>query len=165
MIIFRILLFISLSLLIFFGWLSIFLGFSIIPISRISPFIDYKTGIFGFSIWALVLFLFSLEKRVFSEGGGIDIQGEYGSIKITRDAIEDVIGGIEIDGIDELSCKVSIRGKIVDLRVFASCFSPSIEGIGDAVNKEIDKAMSLLMIKDYRKVVVINHIKKRRGLK
>lgn len=160
-VLFRISLFVSLAFLVFLGWFLIFLGFNIIPIGIISPFIDYRMGISGFFIWAIVILVFSLEQRLFYSEDGIDING---SIRITKSAIIDLINGIEIDGIDELACKVSIRNKIVELKINASCFSSSIEGLADSINKEIDEAMKELLIKDYKKMVYINHIKKRRKL-
>lgn len=162
--IFRISLFISLAFLIFLGWILIFLGFGIIPTSVISPFIDYKIAIFGFFMWFLALVLFSFEKKLFCRDDGIDIDGKYGSIRITKSAIRDLIRQIEIDGVDELLGKVSIRNRKVDLKIRATCFLPSISGIAENINKEIDEIMKELLITDYRKMVYINHIKKRRKL-
>ncbi len=162
--IFRISLFISFLILIFLGWTLVFLGLGIIPIAKISPFIDKKIAISGFVIWGLVLFLLSLEKNLFHSDDVVNIEGEYGSIKITKDAIRDVIKGIEIDGIDEITCKVTIKGKMVNLKILATSFSHSMEGIADSINKEIDSTMNGLMIKDYKKIVYINHIKKGRKL-
>lgn len=158
---FKISLFISCVLLILCGWVLIFLGFGIIPINIISSLIGHKIAILGFFMWAVVIFIFSLEQKLFFSSDGIDI-GD--SIRITRSAIIDIIKAIEIDGIDELTCKVSIRNKVVELKINATCFSSFIEGIPEAINKEIDKAMKELLITDYRKMVYINHIKKRRKL-
>ncbi|MEW6679697.1 MAG: hypothetical protein AB1297_01575 [bacterium] len=163
-IIFRISLFILVFFLIVLGWLFVLLGFNVLPIGRISPFLDYRIAIFGFVLFGISLLVLSLEKRFFSSDAGIDIASENGSIRITKAAIEDLIKGIEINGIDELSCKVSIKDKMVDLRIFATGFSSSMERIGDSINKEIDNLMQEIMIKDYRKMVYINHIKRRRRL-
>ncbi|MEW6482220.1 MAG: hypothetical protein AB1397_04380 [bacterium] len=163
-IIFRISLFILIFFLIVLGWLFVLLGFNVLPIGRISPFLDYRIAIFGFVLFGISLLVLSLEKRFFSSDDGIDIASENGSIRITKAAIEDLIKGIEINGIDELSCKVSIKDKMVDLRIFATGFSSSMKRIGDSINKEIDNLMQEIMIKDYRKMVYINHIKRRRRL-
>ncbi|MEW6007819.1 MAG: hypothetical protein AB1595_06720 [bacterium] len=163
-IIFRISLFISTSFLIVLGWLFVLLGFNVLPISRISPFLDYRIAIFGFVLFGISLLILSLEKRFFSSDDGIDIASENGLIRITKTAIEDLISTIEIDGIDKISCKVLIRDNVVDLRIFATGFSSSMERIGDSINKEIDNLMQEIMIKDYRKTVYINHIKRRRRL-
>lgn len=158
---FRIFLFISLAFLVLFGWLLIFLGFGIIPIAIVFPFIDYRIAISGFFIWLIVLLVFFLEQRLFFSSDGIDIQG---SIRITRSAIIDLIRAIEIDGLDELTCKVSIRNRVVELKINATCFSPFIEGVAEDINKKIDEAMKELLITDYKKMVYINHIKKKRRL-
>lgn len=161
---FRISLFISLAFLVFFGWFFIFLGFSIISLSTISPFINYKIAILGFFMWLLVIFLFFLEKKLFSSPDTIEINGKYGSIRITKSAIKDLIEQIEIDGIDELFGNVSIRNKMVELKIIATCFLPSVSEIGEKINKEIDEVMKALLITNYKKMVYINHIKKRRRL-
>ncbi|MEW6102629.1 MAG: hypothetical protein AB1630_02230 [bacterium] len=163
-IIFRISLFILVFFLIVFGWLFILLGLNTIPISKITPFIDYRIAIIGFVLFGISLLVLSLEKRFFSSDDGIDIASENGLIRITKTAVEDLINQIEIDGIDKMSCKVSIRDKIVDLKIFATGFSSSMEGIGNNINKEIDNLMDEIMIRDYRKMVYINHIKRRRRL-
>lgn len=159
--IFRVFLYISLALLIFFGWFIIFLGFHIISISTISPFINYKIAIFGFFMWLVVLLIFSLEKRLFYSSDGIDINGEHGSIRITKSAIEDAIRQIEIDGIDEIRGEVSIRDGGVELKIIVSSFLSSISQIKGAINKEIDGVMKALSLTNYRKKIYIAHIKKK----
>lgn len=161
---FRISLFICLAFLVFLGWFLIFIGFHIISLNIISPFIDYKIATLGFFIWILVLFLFSLEKRVFYSEEGIDIEGKHGSIRITKSAIIDLISGIEIDGVDELVAKVSIRHNTVDLKISATCFSSYVENIPEGINMAIDEVMKGLLITNYKKTVYINHIKKGRRL-
>lgn len=161
---FRISLFISLALLIFFGWFIIFLSFHIISLTTISPFINYKIAILGFFMWLVALILFSLEKRLFYSCEGIDINGKYGSVRITKSAIKDVIRQIEIDGIDEIRGDVSIRNGQVELKIVATSFLPAVSEVGEKISKEIDEVMKALLITNYRKKVYIDHIKKKRKL-
>ncbi|HAW50320.1 TPA: hypothetical protein DCX16_05180 [bacterium] len=164
--IFRVCIFIACIFLVFLGYLLISLGFGIIGIGNIAIFIKKWIGFIGISIWMLVIFIFILEKKIFSFSDGINIEGEFGKVWITKKAIEGLVESIEIEGCENISCKVSIKGKLLDIKVSIICFTDGIVNVIESINREISYLLEdVCLIRNYKKKVEITKIKRRRQLK
>ncbi|MBU1262771.1 hypothetical protein KKH65_02420 [bacterium] len=157
----------AIFLLIVEGWVLIMIGFGAISPSKFFLFLEGTNGL-GIGIGSIIIaFLcFFFDKRYFTEEKGIEIEGKFGNVLITKKAISDLIEGmVNLEGIYSVLPNISIKnGKLlVKVEVMVAA-NQKMDILGAKINENLAYLLEeVLSIKDYKKKVSIKGIKRRRA--